>query len=168
MSDDHELLPTPREIEHSARARCCVCAARVLRGRVFRVCVFVAAARLAARADERAPTPEPTRTRTHTPEKKKTKGHCIDARLTGNVARFINHRCEPNLYVQPLCAEDQRRVMVSLSARSRSLAGLMAPQIEAMYGRLEAHIGPQIVSRHYASLDELITLLGELPEPGVD
>ena len=65
-------------------------------------------------------------------------------------------------------AEDQRRVMVSLSPRSRSLAGHMAPQIEAMYERLEAHIGPQIVARFYASLDELITVLGELPEPHGD
>lgn len=25
---------------------------------------------------------------------------CIDAGSTGNIARFINHSCEPNLFVQ--------------------------------------------------------------------
>ena len=25
---------------------------------------------------------------------------CIDAGVTGNLARFINHSCEPNLFVQ--------------------------------------------------------------------
>ena len=27
-------------------------------------------------------------------------GFCIDAGVTGNLARFINHSCEPNLFVQ--------------------------------------------------------------------
>ena len=84
--------------------------------------------------------------------------------LAGVLARMD----ELGLVLRQRVAEDQRRVMVSLSPRSRSLAGLMAPQIEAMYERLEAHIGPQIVARFYASLDELITVLGELPEPHGD
>ncbi|XP_020519918.1 histone-lysine N-methyltransferase, H3 lysine-9 specific SUVH4 isoform X2 [Amborella trichopoda] len=39
----------------------------------------------------------------HKIEDKKSEGHpefCIDAGSTGNVARFINHSCEPNLFVQ--------------------------------------------------------------------
>ena len=65
-------------------------------------------------------------------------------------------------------AEDQRRVMVSLSPQSRTLASLMAPQIEAMYRRLEAHLGHQVVARFYTTLDEMITMLGALPEPDLD
>lgn len=65
-------------------------------------------------------------------------------------------------------AQDQRRVMVTLSPRSRSLADRMAPQIEAMYTRLEAHIGADVVARFYASLDEMIQVLGDLPSADVD
>ena len=41
--------------------------------------------------------------------------------MHGNVARFINHRCEPNLYVQPLCAghADDQRCGVALFAAAR-------------------------------------------------
>ena len=65
-------------------------------------------------------------------------------------------------------AEDQRRVMVSLTAKSRSLAATMAPQIEAVYGAIEAHIGADFIDRFYATLDELIEMLGEVPEPEPD
>jgi len=60
-------------------------------------------------------------------------------------------------------AHDQRRVMVSLTAKSRSLAAAMAPRIEAVYQVIEAHIGSDFIERFYATLDELIGLLGELP-----
>ncbi|MBK7613425.1 MAG: homoprotocatechuate degradation operon regulator HpaR [Burkholderiales bacterium] len=60
-------------------------------------------------------------------------------------------------------AQDQRRVTVSLTARSRALAAELAPQIEAIYQRIEDHIGPEFTERFYATLDEVIGLLGELP-----
>ncbi|MBI5720010.1 MAG: homoprotocatechuate degradation operon regulator HpaR [Burkholderiales bacterium] len=60
-------------------------------------------------------------------------------------------------------AEDQRRVKVSLTARSRGLAAAMAPKIEAVYEALEAHIGRDFIDRFYAALAELIGMLGELP-----
>lgn len=62
-------------------------------------------------------------------------------------------------------AEDQRRVRVSLTAKSRSLAATMAPQIEAVYAAIESHIGADFIDRFYATLDELIEMLGEVPEP---
>lgn len=65
-------------------------------------------------------------------------------------------------------AEDQRRVKVSLTVKSRSLAATMAPQIEAVYGAIEAHIGTDFIDRFYATLDELIEMLGEVPEPASD
>lgn len=64
-------------------------------------------------------------------------------------------------------AQDQRRVMVSLTPRSRALASAMAPRIEAVYAALEAHIGAEFVGRFYAVLDELIDLLGDVPAPEV-
>jgi len=60
-------------------------------------------------------------------------------------------------------AHDQRRVRVSLTARSRALAHTMAPQIEAVYQAIEAHIGSEFIERFYATLDDLIGMLGELP-----
>lgn len=62
-------------------------------------------------------------------------------------------------------AEDQRRVRVSLTTKSRSLAATMAPQIEAVYAAIESHIGADFIDRFYATLDELIEMLGEVPEP---
>ena len=63
-------------------------------------------------------------------------------------------------------AEDARRVRVSLTPRSRALAAKMAPQIEAVYRAIEARIGPDFTERFYATLDELIALLGAGEAPG--
>ena len=56
-------------------------------------------------------------------------------------------------------AHDQRRLRVSLTPRSRALAGRMAPQIEATYGDIEAVIGAEFCARFYHALDELIGAL---------
>ena len=84
--------------------------------------------------------------------------------LAGVLARMD----ELGLVRRERVAQDQRRVMVTLSPRSRSLADRMAPQIEAMYTRLEAHIGADVVARFYAALDEMIQALGALPAADVD
>lgn len=60
-------------------------------------------------------------------------------------------------------AQDARRVTVSLTTKARALAAELAPQIEAIYQRIEDHIGPEFTERFYATLDEVIGLLGELP-----
>ncbi len=58
---------------------------------------------------------------------------------------------------------DQRRVRVSLTDAAIALAARMAPQIEAVYARLEAHVGAAFIGSFYATLDEIIALLGDLP-----
>ncbi len=58
---------------------------------------------------------------------------------------------------------DQRRVKVSLTAKSRALAARLAPRIEVIYQGIEAHIGSEFIARFYATLDELIGLMGEMP-----
>ncbi|MGY0196010.1 homoprotocatechuate degradation operon regulator HpaR [Leptothrix sp. BB-4] len=63
-------------------------------------------------------------------------------------------------------ANDARRVEVSLTDRSRELAATMAPQIEAIYQTIEAHIGREFIDRFYATLDELIELMEGLPASG--
>ncbi len=58
---------------------------------------------------------------------------------------------------------DQRRVSVSLTAKSRRLAATMAPQIEAVYTAIEARIGATFIQGFYNTLDELIELLADVP-----
>jgi homoprotocatechuate degradation regulator HpaR len=57
-------------------------------------------------------------------------------------------------------AHDQRRVRVSLTPRSRALAARMAPQIEAVYARVEELLGEKFCERLYQALDEVIDKLG--------
>ena len=61
--------------------------------------------------------------------------------------------------------DDQRRVSVSLTARSRALAVRMAPQIEDIYVRIEELLGAQFTASLYRALDEVIAKLkpGSLP-----
>jgi homoprotocatechuate degradation regulator HpaR len=54
---------------------------------------------------------------------------------------------------------DQRRLRVSLTARSRGLAVRMAPQIEATYRQIETTIGAGFSASFYQALDELIGAL---------
>jgi homoprotocatechuate degradation regulator HpaR len=84
--------------------------------------------------------------------------------LAGVLARMD----EMGLVKRERLPQDQRRVRVSLTAKSRALAASMAPQIEAVYDGIEAHIGPEFTGRFYAVLDELIGLMGELPPPDAE
>jgi homoprotocatechuate degradation regulator HpaR len=54
---------------------------------------------------------------------------------------------------------DQRRLLVSLTPRSRALSASMAPQIESTYREIESLIGVQFAAAFYASLDALIAAL---------
>src|ERR1700675_4906724 len=56
-------------------------------------------------------------------------------------------------------ANDQRRVRVSLTPRSGALASRMAPQIEAVYARIEDLLGREFVEDFYRVLDDLIVKL---------
>ncbi|MEY8690225.1 MAG: homoprotocatechuate degradation operon regulator HpaR [Leptothrix sp. (in: b-proteobacteria)] len=64
-------------------------------------------------------------------------------------------------------AHDQRRVQVALTERSRTLLAEMAPQVEALYGQLEARLGPDLLARAYTLLDELVEAMGP-PADGAD
>jgi homoprotocatechuate degradation regulator HpaR len=55
--------------------------------------------------------------------------------------------------------DDQRRVSVSLTARSRALAVRMAPQIDDIYVRIEDLLGAEFTASLYRALDEVIARL---------
>lgn len=80
--------------------------------------------------------------------------------LAGILARMD----ETGLVARERLGHDQRRVKVSLTAKSRALSKRMAPQIDAVYAEIEGHIGPEFTQRFYAALDELIATLGSAGE----
>ena len=81
------------------------------------------------------------------------------ASLAGVLARMD----ELGLVQRKRLAHDQRRVLVSPTARSRALARKMAPDIAAAYARLEGHLGADYVQALYAGLDALVERVAALP-----
>lgn len=60
-------------------------------------------------------------------------------------------------------ADDQRRVLVSVTARSRSLGRRMIPAIEERYASIERQVGVQTLQQVYDVLDALLAPLGHAP-----
>jgi DNA-binding MarR family transcriptional regulator len=54
---------------------------------------------------------------------------------------------------------DQRRVRISLTPRSRALAARMAPSIEAVYAHIEELLGRPFSQEFYRMLDDFISKL---------
>ena len=92
-----------------------------------------------------------------------TRCHISSPSLAGVLARMD----ELGLVQRQRLAHDQRRVMVALTDRSRALVAAMAPQVEALYQAIEAHIGAEFIGGFYAALDELIGLMEALPAPSL-
>lgn len=53
-------------------------------------------------------------------------------------------------------AEDQRRVLVSLTAKSLKLVEELSGEVEARYTELEAQVGREAVERVYRAVDALL------------
>ena len=77
--------------------------------------------------------------------------------LAGVLARMD----DTGLVARQRMDHDQRRLMVSLTPKSRALVARMAPQVEAVYADIEAHIGPEFTQGFFAALDELVGALGD-------
>ena len=56
-------------------------------------------------------------------------------------------------------AHDQRRVLISLTAKGRSLAESLVPQIEAAYRRIESEMGESFINGLRKTLTELLATL---------
>jgi homoprotocatechuate degradation regulator HpaR len=81
--------------------------------------------------------------------------------LAGVLARMD----ETGLVTRERFDNDQRRLKVSLTPKSRALAARMAPQVEAVYADIEARIGPEFTQDFYRALDDLIAALGDEDAP---
>lgn len=90
--------------------------------------------------------------------------HISSPSLAGVLARMD----DLGLVQRARMPQDQRRVLVQLTAHSQALATTMAPAIEAAYAAIEAHIGREFIDSFYAALDELIGRLGSLPADDAD
>ncbi|WP_198970713.1 homoprotocatechuate degradation operon regulator HpaR [Xylophilus sp. ASV27] len=77
--------------------------------------------------------------------------------LAGILARMADN----GLVLRERLENDQRRVMVSVTAKGHELAANLAPTIEAAYRALESEFGVDFIERLYATLDEVISRLGE-------
>jgi homoprotocatechuate degradation regulator HpaR len=53
-------------------------------------------------------------------------------------------------------ADDQRRILVSLTKKSVCLVRVISKDLEARYRELERTVGPEVVARVYSAIDDLL------------
>jgi homoprotocatechuate degradation regulator HpaR len=53
-------------------------------------------------------------------------------------------------------ADDQRRILVSLTKKSVGLVRVISKDLEARYRELERTVGPEVVERVYRAIDDLL------------
>ena len=70
---------------------------------------------------------------------------------------------EAGLVDRARMAADQRRVLVSATARSRQLGRQMIPAIEQRYADIERLVGVEVLQQAYDVLDTLLAPLGAVP-----
>jgi homoprotocatechuate degradation regulator HpaR len=87
--------------------------------------------------------------------------HISSPSLAGVLARMD----DLGLVQRERMPQDQRRVLVQLTGRSQALAVAMAPEIEAAYAAIEAHVGQDLIDGFYGALGDLIQAMGSLPGP---
>ena len=72
------------------------------------------------------------------------KKHVIDATVSGNAARFINHSCDPNCYSRVLVAENRKHIVIFASRlilKGEELTYDYKFDIEDESSKLECHCG---------------------------
>lgn len=84
-----------------------------------------------------------------------------------SLAGVLSRMEEIDLVSRKRVAHDQRRVKVSLTSYSRALAAKMAPQIDAVYTRVEAILGRHACAQLYAGLDAVLADLPALHASGL-
>lgn len=75
---------------------------------------------------------------------------------------------EAGLVHRERMVDDQRRILVSLTARSRQLARRMIPAIEERYASIEKQVGVQALQQAYDVIDTLLASLAHAPADVAD
>jgi homoprotocatechuate degradation regulator HpaR len=105
---------------------------------------------------------------THGPlEPRQLCGACqiVGPSLTGVLARME----DLGLVTRERMDNDQRRLLVSLTAKGRRVARRMIPRVEAQYELLEKRVGVERLRQVYDTLDDLIVALdGAVEAPAGD
>lgn len=83
---------------------------------------------------------------------------CLHA---ASLSRILPKLEQDGLIARRASKADQRRVIVSLTAKGRRLFGAVAPESEAIYAALSREIGAARLDRIYSLLDEMIAILTE-------
>jgi homoprotocatechuate degradation regulator HpaR len=92
--------------------------------------------------------------------------------LSPSLAGMLGRMEEMGLVRKERADNDQRRILVHLTAKSRALVAKLAPLITEQYRLLEQAMGPRLVADMYSVLDRLIATDGDavpkvsLPQPG--
>jgi len=81
----------------------------------------------------------------------------VSPSLTGVLARME----ELDLVKRERMPGDQRRLLISLTPRSKRIAAKMAPHVEARYAAMERELGPELTAQLYVTLDALLERLGK-------
>jgi homoprotocatechuate degradation regulator HpaR len=81
---------------------------------------------------------------------------CLHA---ASLSRILPKLEEDGLIARRNSKNDQRRVIVSLTAKGRRLFDGVAPESEAIYAALAREIGPARLDQIYSLLDEVIGIL---------
>ena len=87
---------------------------------------------------------------------------CLHA---ASLSRILPKLEEDGLIARRNSKNDQRRVIVSLTAKGRRLFDEVAPESEAIYSALAREIGPARMDQIYSLLDEVIGILAQPKKP---
>ena len=85
--------------------------------------------------------------------------------LSPSLAGVLSRMEEMGLVKRKRMQTDQRRVLVSITPKSRALARKMAPLIEAQYAELQSALGAELLTETYEVIDRLLARLAEMPGP---
>lgn len=87
--------------------------------------------------------------------------------LPASLSRMLPKLAEDGVLTRRPHAHDQRRVVVSLTARGRKLFATLAAESEAIYAGIAGDIGAARLQELYRLLDDTIAALGETPASDV-
>lgn len=75
--------------------------------------------------------------------------------LSSSLTRMLRALEQTGLITRTHVAQDLRRQSISLTSQGHSLVVRIAPDIEAVYQRLQAHIGSDVIESLYAQIDTM-------------
>ena len=88
--------------------------------------------------------------------------------LSPSVAGVLSRMEALGLVKRQRVESDQRRVLVTLTLKSRALARKMIPLIDAQYAELEDALGADLMAETYEVVDRLLARLAELKKTQAD